>query len=420
VRELFILRKSIQSFDNAMSKDFPEKLYLPKGFRFSALAAGIKPSGKPDLALVIVPNGATAAAVFTRNRVAAAPVILGREHLKGSRGKVKAVVVNAGNANCSTGIAGYKAATAVCKSVAEIIHTNPGLVIPSSTGVIGVPFPTQKIIEALPNAISAAQEGIKSLENFARAIMTTDTKPKVASAQLRMGGKIANVVGVAKGAGMIHPDMATMLVYLFTDVEATVPVLKKTLYEVADKSFNNISVDGDTSTNDTVLLLANGASKIKLQSVSARKKFTAALHEVCYSLAHQIVSDGEGVKHVIHLTIEQARSDEEARRVARTLATSALLKTAWAGADPNWGRMLAALGRSGVNFDPQRVNVFIGPHQVCRNGSAHSFDHANTHKYMQQPEYEICLQLGTGRKALEFLTCDLTEEYVRINAEYTT
>jgi len=403
-----------------MSKDFPDKLHLPKGFRFSALAAGIKPSGKPDLAFVYAPAGATAAAMFTKNRVVAAPIVVGREHLKTSHGKVKAVVVNAGNANCSTGVAGYKAAIAVCKTAAKLIHTKPQQIIPSSTGVIGVPLPAQKITDALPKTIASAKEGIKPLESFARAIMTTDTRPKVASAQVRMGSKIASIVGVAKGSGMIHPDMATMLVYVFTDVAATVSMLQKTLCEVTNKSFNNISVDGDTSTNDTVLLLANGTSKIDLQSASARKKFTAALHEVCYSLAHQVVSDGEGVKHVIHLTIEQARNDDDARKVARTLATSALLKTAWAGCDPNWGRMLAALGRSGVKFDPSRVNIFIGSHQVCRNGGAHSFDHATLHKFMQQQEYEICLQLGTGRKSLEFLTCDLTEEYVRINAEYTT
>ena len=403
-----------------MSKDFPEKLHLPKGFLFSALAVGIKPSGKPDLAIVLAPRGATAAAIFTKNRIVAAPVIVGRENLKASHGKVKAVVVNAGNANCSTGTPGYKAAVHVCKAAAKLLHIRPEQVIPSSTGVIGVQLPTQKIIDALPKAISSAQEGIKALEAFARAIMTTDTRPKVASAQIRLGDKVANIVGIAKGAGMIHPDMATMLVYLFTDISATPSVLQKCLCEVADKSFNNISVDGDTSTNDTALLLANGSSRATLQIASARKKFTSALHEVCYSLAHQIVSDGEGVQHVVHLTIDMARNESEARKVARTLATSSLLKTAWAGSDPNWGRMLAALGRSGVTFDPSRVNVFIGPHQVCRNGGANPFDHAATHRYMQQPEYEICMQIGTGRKALEFLTCDLTEEYVRINAEYTT
>jgi len=403
-----------------MSNYFSDKLHLPKGFLFSAVAAGIKPSGKPDLAFVYIPNGATAAAVFTKNRVMAAPVVVGHEHLKTSRGNVKAIIVNAGNANCSTGTKGYKAAINVCKTAAKLIHTKPELVIPSSTGVIGVPLPAQKIIDALPKSIATAKEGIKPLESFARAIMTTDTRPKVASAQLRMGEKAANIIGVAKGAGMIHPDMATMLVYLFTDVAASANMLQKTLRAVIDKSFNNISVDGDTSTNDTVLLLANGKSKVNLRSFRAKEMFTAALQEVCYSLAHQIVSDGEGVQHVIHLTIEQARNHEDARKVARTLATSALLKTAWAGCDPNWGRMLAALGRSGVKFNPSRVNIHIGPHQVCRNGEAHPFDHPAAHKYMQQPEYEICVQLGTGRKVIEFLTCDLTEEYVRINAEYTT
>jgi len=223
---------------------------------------------------------------------------------------------------------------------------------------------------------------------------------------------------VAKGAGMIHPNMATMLVFLFTDVAATPRELQKCLKEAADHSFNNISIDGDTSTNDTALLLASGKSGVPFKAVA--QQFQAALTQVCRSLAAQIVADGEGVKHVVRLALEEARSRPEARQIARAIANSPLVKTAWAGADPNWGRILAAIGYSGVKINPERINIYLGEQQICRHGAACPFDHERAHAYMSEPVYEIRIVLGAGSARLEFLSCDLTAEYVRINADYST
>ncbi len=393
-------------------------LHIPDGFLFSSATAGIKASGRPDLALALAPKSAAAAAVFTRNQVVAAPVIVGRENLRASNGNVHAVIVNAGNANCATGASGIKAAKTVCREVARALQTKPMQVFPSSTGIIGVPLPVEKIIAALPNLIATAQAGAGALNSFANTILTTDTRSKLASAELTHKGIKVNLAGVAKGAGMIHPNMATMLVYIFTDVVAAPRELQTALKSVVDQSFNNISIDGDTSTNDTVLLLASGQSKVQFKAI--RKEFERVLLDVCKSLAQQIVADGEGVKHVVHLKVEQARNTTEARKIAGTIATSPLVKTAWAGADPNWGRILAAIGRSGVKVDPARISIFLGDQQIFRQGTASSFDQERAHQYMSQPDYEIRISLGLGKANLEFLSCDLTAEYVSINADYST
>ena len=250
--------------------------------------------------------------------------------------------------------------------------------------------------------------------------MTTDTRQKLASASFQAGASEISLLGVAKGSGMIHPQLATMLVYLFTDVAATSAELKHLLKEACDQSFNCISVDGDTSTNDTVLLLASGQSGVRLKDARVRKKFSNALLKVCQSLAEQIVADGEGVQHVIHLLIEQAKSRQEALQVARTIAHSLLVKTAWAGADPNWGRILAAVGRSGVAVDPKRVNIYIAKQRVCKGGVGCSFDEVKAHQDLAQPNCDVRVQLGGGRSAAVFVTSDLTAEYVRINADYST
>src|SRR6267142_813894 len=345
----------------------------PAGFLFSATTAGIKPSGKPDLALALAPNGASAAAMFTRNQVVAAPVIVGRKNLQISKGKVRAVIVNAGNANCATGVPGLKSAILTCQGLATAIQCKPAQVFPSSTGIIGVPLPFEKITAALPKLLADANAD--SLMAFATAIMTTDTK-----------------------AGPRE--------------------LQSCLKAAVDESFNNISIDGDTSTNDTALLLASGASGVGIKSV--KKQFEDALKNVCRSLAAQIVADGEGVKHVVRLKIEQAGNTDEARRIARAIANSPLVKTSWAGADPNWGRLLAAIGYSGVKINPARIDIHLGPQQICRGGMAFPFDKDVAHQYMSQPEYEIRFMLGAGRARLEFLSCDLMAEYVRINADYST
>jgi glutamate N-acetyltransferase/amino-acid N-acetyltransferase len=418
----------------------PEKIRLPLGFAFSAVAAGIKVSGRPDLALVEVwgrapspvqaepssaaVGGATAAALFTKNRVVAAPVEVGRASLLSTGGRVRAVVINSGNANCATGRAGIQACEQVCREAGKLFGVPAAEIFPSSTGIIGVRLPAEKIRAKLPELVAARSASQRGVLAFANAIMTTDTRAKIASARFRVNSKDVTVLGIAKGAGMIHPQMATMLVYLFTDVGASSRELQILLREACDGSLNSMSIDGDTSTNDTVLLLASGASGARVgaraKDVRVRKKFATALTAVCQSLAEQIVSDGEGVQHVIRLFVEQARGREEALLVARTIAHSMLVKTAWAGADPNWGRILAAVGRCGAPIDPSRVQIFIGSQKVCRNGVAYSFNERQAHRHLAQPVCDIRVQLGRGQESLRFLTTDLTAEYVRINADYST
>jgi glutamate N-acetyltransferase/amino-acid N-acetyltransferase len=397
-----------------------DKICVPAGFGFSAVCAGIKASGRPDLALVEACPDTTAAALFTKNRVIAAPLEVGRASLAASHGRVRAVIVNSGNANCATGQAGIRACQQVCRELAHLLGLRAGEIFPSSTGIIGVPLPVDKIVSRLPELMAARQATKQGVAQFARAIMTTDTRPKLACATLHAGKTVVNVLGIAKGAGMIHPQLATMLVYLFTDAVASPAELKRFLRESCEQTFNCISIDGDTSTNDTVLLLASGRSKVELKKSAERKGFSEALLQVCHSLAEQIVCDGEGVSHVIRLSVEQAKNREEARQVARTVAHSLLVKTAWAGADPNWGRILAAVGRSGIAIDPANVSIEIGDQMVCRGGVGCAFDEKRAHTALAQPDCGIRIVLGRGSASVLFLTTDLTPEYVRINAEYST
>lgn len=398
------------------------------GFEWGAVAAGIKLSGKLDLAAAVATKGATAAAMFTRNRMVAAPITVGRRHLLGTGGRVGAVLVNAGNANCATGETGIEGCVRTCAAAAESFGCIFDEVFPSSTGIIGVPFPTGKIVSAMPELKVALGSSPEHAEIFARAILTTDTKMKVSRAVIDVAGVAVTLFGAAKGAGMIHPLLgvpvgpphATMLVYLFTDAEADTETLRALLAPAAERSFNSISIDGDTSTNDTVLLLASGASGIKLED-EVRNAFANALDLVCASLAYQIVDDGEGVGHVVTLHITGAETEADAKLVAKTIATSPLCKTAWSSADPNWGRLLAAAGRSGVAIDPERVIVTIGAEPVFERGMrAAAFDEAATHAIMLQRDYTISMFLGMGEAETSFVTCDLTEEYVRINADYST
>ena len=387
------------------------EILVPRGFEFSSATAGIKVSGSPDMALALAPRGANAAAMFTTNRVVAAPLICGREHLRRTRGRVRAVVINSGNANCATGEPGRRACEQVCAAVAKAAGCAPDEVFPASTGIIGVPLPADKLIKTIPRLLASRSTAVGAAENFARAIMTTDTRMKTASVRF---GK-ATLFGVCKGAGMIHPRLATMLVYLFTDAEASPRELSELLHDAVHTTFNRISVDSDMSTNDTALLLASGVA-----GPAKRKDFAAALHDVCESLARQIVADGEGVKHVVNLRIEGARSDAEASQVAKAIANSMLVKTAWAGADPNWGRVLAAVGYSGVPIDPDKVDIFFGKRQVCRRGVAAKFDVQKVHAYLSQPVFDLRVALGRGKVGTTFWTCDLTAEYVHINADYHT
>jgi glutamate N-acetyltransferase/amino-acid N-acetyltransferase len=372
-------------------------------------------------------GGAQAAAAFTTNVVVAAPVTVGRKHMAATGGRVSVVLVNAGNANCATGQAGIDACLNTCVAAAETFTCVFDEVFPSSTGIIGVPFPGEKVIEALPRLKAELGSTADHAEMFARAIMTTDTRMKVARASIDVDGKEVRIFGAAKGAGMIHPRLgapvaphATMLVYLFTDIAATGAQLRELLPAAVARSFNAISIDGDTSTNDTVLLLASGASGVKLDD-RTRQSFANALDLVCRKLAYAIVDDGEGVTHVVTLHITGARNEFEARQIARSIAHSPLCKTAWSSADPNWGRLMAAAGYSGVEFDPARVTVRIGTEPVYEAGMrSPRFDKARAHIVMKQRDYTITMDFGMGTAETTFVTCDMTEEYVRINADYST
>ncbi len=364
--------------------------------------------------------------MFTRNQVRAAPLQVDAEHLRATGGYVRAVLVNAGNANCATGEQGLAAARQSCAQLAASLNVAEQEVFPSSTGIIGVPLPVDKLIAALPAAIVGLDRGPAAAEAFASAIMTTDTRMKTAWAEASVGTTAVRIFGCCKGAGMIGPQLvphATMLVYLFTDLASTPAELQAMLEPAAEASFQSISVDGDTSTNDTVLLLASGASGVSFGKASEgeRATFREALRTVCRTLAHAIVDDGEGVTHVVALQVTGADDDASAKRIARSIAHSPLCKTAWSSADPNWGRILAAAGYAGVAFDPAQVSIHIGGLPVFERGSrSAAMDEAAVHRRMLEREYEIAVNIGKGPGACHFLTCDLTAEYVHINADYST
>lgn len=403
------------------------ELIIPSGFRFGAAKAGLKASGRTDFALIVADVPASAAAAFTANRVMAAPLIVDKQHLTATKGKVRVVAINAGNANCAVGQAGLDAAKATCEAAAKVFGCKAEEVFPSSTGVIGKPLPAEKLIAAMP-ALAAAMGGESDhFIEVAQAIMTTDLVEKTAFARIEIAGpdgsvKEVRIAGVGKGSGMIHPQLvphATMLVYILTDAVIEPEVLDEYLRPAIEGSFNRISVDGDTSTNDTVLLLASGASGASIGR--GNPAFAAALTQVCTSLARQIVADGEGVSHVVELHIEGAANDADALRVAKAIAHSPLVKTAWAGCDPNWGRLAAAIGYSGAQIDPDRIDIWFGEHPICRNGGrATEFDEAVAHQYISQPEFSISIQLHQGEGRCTFWTTDLTHQYIHINADYST
>jgi glutamate N-acetyltransferase/amino-acid N-acetyltransferase len=372
--------------------------------------------------LIVADAPASAAAAFTSNRVTAAPLIVDGENLRATGGKVRLAAINAGNANCAAGQAGLDAARATCEAAARVFGCRPEEVFPSSTGVIGVPLPAEKIIAVLPGMAADLSADFAHFEAAAQAIMTTDTVEKTAFARLKIGGKEIRIAAFCKGAGMIHPQLvphATMLVYILTDAALEPAILDGYLRQAIEVSFNRISVDGDTSTNDTVLLLASGASGAAIEAENAA--FAEALTHVCTSLARQIVADGEGVSHVVELRIAGAASDADALRVARAIAHSPLVKTAWSGSDPNWGRLAAAIGYSGAEIDPERFDIDFGNLAICRNGGrAEQYDEAAAHAYIAQREFSISIQLNQGPGSCVFWTTDLTHEYVSINADYST
>jgi glutamate N-acetyltransferase / amino-acid N-acetyltransferase len=400
----------------------PKESDLPRGFSFASAACGIKKSGL-DLALLVSETPASAAAVFTTNRVQAAPVLASQVHLRKSRAKMRGIIINSGNANCCTGSDGYAAAVATSLEVArQLGRLHPSQILVCSTGVIGLPLRVEKILRAAPDLVRARRASAGTFAQFTRAIMTTDTRPKWAGAKCRIGGKQVRLIGCAKGAGMIEPHMATMLSFIATDAAISPALLERALRRAVAPTFNSITVDGDTSTNDTLTVLANGQSgarKITRQNADY-EKFCAALESVCRSLALAIVADGEGAQRVIEIEVRGAPSDRAADQVARTIGNSPLVKTALAGADPNWGRILAAAGRSGVKFDFERSDVRVAGILMCRRGREHPFDERVAHCKMLEKHVPIVVDLHGGRGFARVWTCDFTGEYVHINASYRT
>ena len=395
---------------------------LPRGFQFGAVNCGLRKPPNVDLGLILAEEPAAAAAVFTRNLVQAAPVLLCREHMKHAAAGMRAVIVNTRNANCATGPAGLAASRATAQEVAQNLRCAPEQVLVCSTGVIGVQLPVEKIRRAVPALTKAAAGAAGNFDSFTRAILTTDTRPKWAAARCRVGGKTVRVLGCAKGAGMIHPNMATMLAYIVSDAAIRQPLLQRALSAVVPTTFNAVTVDGDTSTNDTALLLASGKAGNRpiARPDGDYKRFLQALEQVCHSLALQIVADGEGASRVIEIEVRGAPSDAAAVQVARTIAHSPLVKTMFAGADPNWGRILAAAGRSGVNFDPNRTDIWMAGILACRRGVEHPFSERDAHRRLLRDFVNVDVDLGAGRGLARVWTCDFTTDYVHINASYRT
>jgi len=400
----------------------PTEAALPKGFRFAATACGLKKTGALDLAILSSDAPASAAAVFTQNLVVAAPVILSKKHLAASKGRMRAVVVNAGNANCATGAQGDSASQRTVDEAARRLGLPPHELFVCSTGVIGVQLPVEKILRALPMLARNRRPSARSFAELSLAICTTDTRPKTASSSFRMSGKRIHLIGCAKGAGMIHPNMATTLAFVATDANISPSLLQRTLRDVTGRTFNAVSVDGDTSTNDTLLVLANGAAGAPTiaNASKAHRRFSAALEQVCGSLAQQIVADGEGAQRVIEIEVRGAKTESAAKRIAETIATSPLVKTAFAGGDPNWGRIFAAAGRSGVKFDPSLVEITMVGIKVLKRGQPLDFNERAASNKLLADHVPIVIHLHAGPAVARYWTCDFTAEYVRINASYRT
>lgn len=390
------------------------------GFTFAAVEAGVRYANRLDLGLIYSEVPAVTAGVFTTNAVKAAPVLIDIERLRD--GKVQAVLVNSGNANACTGEQGMETALATGQLVAEKLKIDQELVQLASTGVIGEPLPFEPFQAAIgPLTDSLSPEGAARL---AEAMMTTDTYPKTAFASVEVGGKTVSILGVAKGSGMIMPDMATMLCFVMTDAQIVFPVLNTMVREGVDRSFNRITVDGDTSTNDMVLVMANGAAGnpwIDDENPEAAQSFETALHGVLHDLALQIVRDGEGATKMVTLRIQGAREQEEAMSAAQTIANSALVKTAFFGEDANWGRIIAALGRSDCAFDPNKVSIAFDDVLLVENGVTRGKEAAKAaDQVLKKKEFSVVVDLHEGMEAAEVYTCDFSYDYVKINADYRT
>lgn len=401
-----------------MKHQVTEQEILVPGFRFAGVACGIKKSGAPDCAVLIADAPATAAAVFTRNRFGAAPVVVGRERV--ARGRLQALVVNSGNANACTGARGLADAREACATVARALDIAPELVAVSSTGIIGVPLPMPRLRDGIVRAVAEASP--HGLWRFARAIMTTDAFPKVATTTLTVDRRRVTIAGIGKGAGMIAPNMATLLVYLVTDAALDRRAATYLTREVAARPFNELSVDGDTSTNDSLFLLASGAAgnAVPRGDGAARRALARAIGEVAGEIARLVAWDGEGATRVVTIEVRGARSDADAGRVADAVGRSQLVKTAFYGVDPNWGRIACAVGYSGVAVDPAAVSIKIGGVEVFRRGGGVDGSKDAAHDVMAQPEFTVAITLGRGPGKARRTTTDLSKDYVDLNSAYST
>jgi glutamate N-acetyltransferase / amino-acid N-acetyltransferase len=403
--------------DDAAGTGVRSGVTAAQGFRAAGVSAGIKPSGALDLAVIVSDVPAQAAAVFTTNRALAAPVVVSQRHLARSGAVASAIVVNSGCANACTGDSGMDRAGTMAAEAARLVDCPADHVLVASTGVIGVQLPIDKIRAGLPAAVRALSADGGSAA--ARAIMTTDPFPKEASTAVRIGAHEVAIGGMAKGSGMIEPMMATMLAFVTTDAKMPAALLDRALREAVNDTFNAITVDGECSTNDCVMLLANGHSGaiVDEQSYST---FVSGLRGVCKELALGIVRGGEGATKLITVMVTGAASGEEARRAAKTIANSPLVKTAVHGGDPNWGRLIAAAGRAGVAFALEKSAVSIGPVVLFKDGRPYDENAPRAATYLQGHDIDVSVHLGAGTASSTVWTCDLSAEYVRINADYRT
>jgi len=386
------------------------------GFKAAAVAAELRYRERLDLGLIVADQMVDVAGVFTRNRVQAAPVLWSKE--KVAQGRARAVLVNSGQANACTGPEGLEAARRSAQALAGLLNCSPDEILLASTGVIGQPLNLAGIEQALPALMAGLDE--KNLPLVAQAMMTTDTKPKIVKDQGRIDGRPFTVIGLAKGAGMICPNMATMLSFILTDAQVKAPLLQLILERAAEKTFNRITVDGDTSTNDCVLALAGGPAGPPLldsDESPGREDFEKVLTGVMADLARMIVADGEGATKLVRVIVSGAADESQAKAAALTVANSPLVKTAWFGQDANWGRIMGALGRSGADFDPNRVDILFEDVPLVKNGLDAGLEDAAA-AVMRRPEFSVKIDLGAGTASAEVLTCDLSLDYVKINADY--
>ncbi|MEN7972207.1 MAG: bifunctional glutamate N-acetyltransferase/amino-acid acetyltransferase ArgJ [Verrucomicrobiota bacterium] len=388
-------------------------IHLPKGFKCAGISAGIKAGGVKDMALIFSKGPAASAGVFTTNQVCAAPVKVCREHLK--HGAARAIVMNSGIANACTGSEGMVAARDMAAEASRLIGCDSREIFVCSTGKIGPQLPLDKIVAGIGTLIDAAAE--EKVQETAEAMMTTDTRPKVSVAELQIAGKAVKIVGFAKGAGMIEPNMATMLSYITTDAAVGQPALQAALKKAVDSSFNRISIDGDQSTNDTVLALASGAAGNEALSENSAdwNAFSAALEKVCFELAMMIVHDGEGADKFVTVSVKGAASDVDADLAARAVANSMLNKTAWAGTHPDWGRIMDSIGYSRAKVMEEQVDIFYDNTQAVAGGCRSGVSQEELIKVVSQTEFAININLHIGEGVATVYTCNCTEEYVRIN-----